>query len=187
MQNFGASLESEAGRHPPRLFRMSRSFAGVAVAAALSFAVHASAQEASGQDASQAAPENRKAFFGEQHIHTSWSVDAWLFGNHTTGPDDALSYARGATIKHPLGYDITIDKPLDWMGVTDHSEYVGITKQANTPGSSVSKMPQAQPLILADPNDPADVEKVFNYLVSVNGGGKASHGAAQKSTTSEIE
>ncbi|NRG16089.1 DUF3604 domain-containing protein [Rhizobiales bacterium] len=110
---------------------------------------------------------DRKAWFGEQHIHTSWSVDAWLFGNHTTGPDDALKYARGETIKHPLGYDITIDKPLDWMGVTDHSEYVGITKQANTPGTAVSKMPQARPLILKDPNDPADVQKVFNYLVSL--------------------
>jgi Protein of unknown function (DUF3604) len=116
--------------------------------------------------AAQGTPE-RKAFFGEQHIHTSWSVDAWLFGNHLTGPDDALKYAQGATIKHPLGYDIKIEQPLDWMGVTDHSEYVGITKEANTPGSAVSKMPQAQPLILKDPNDPADVEKVFNYLVSL--------------------
>ena len=162
MQNVGKNLEDGVGFNPRRFPNALPSLSGVAVAAALSFAVQASAQEAS-----QAAPEDRKAFFGEQHIHTSWSVDAWLFGNHTTGPDDALSYARGATIKHPLGYDITIDKPLDWMGVTDHSEYVGITKQANTPGSSVSKMPQAKPLILADPNDPADVEKVFNYLVSL--------------------
>ena len=112
-------------------------------------------------------PADRKAFFGEQHIHTSWSVDAWLFGNHLTGPDDALKYAQGATIKHPLGYDIKIEQPLDWMGVTDHSEYVGITKQANTPGSAVSKMPEAQPLILKNPNDPADVAKVFAYLVSL--------------------
>ncbi len=112
-------------------------------------------------------PASRKAYFGEQHVHTSWSVDAWLFGNHITGPGDALDYAQGKTIKHPLGYDITIDRPLDWMGVTDHSEYVGITKQANTPGSAVSKMPEAQPLILKDPNDPADVQKVFNYLVSL--------------------
>jgi hypothetical protein len=112
-------------------------------------------------------PADRKAFFGEQHIHTSWSVDAWLFGNHLTGPDDALKYAQGATIKHPLGYDIKIEQPLDWMGVTDHSEYVGVTKEANTPGSALSKMPQAQPLILENPNNPEDVQKVFNYLVGL--------------------
>jgi len=109
----------------------------------------------------------RNAYFGEQHVHTSWSVDAWLFGNHLTGPEDALKYAQGATIKHPLGYDIKIEQPLDWMGVTDHSEYVGVTKMANTPGSALSKLPEAQPLILKDPNNPADVEKVFTYLVSL--------------------
>jgi hypothetical protein len=109
----------------------------------------------------------RNVYFGETHIHTSWSVDAWLFGNHLTGPADALHYAQGQTIKHPLGYDIKIDTPLDWMGVTDHSEYVGVTKEANTPGSALSKMPEAQPLIIHDPNDKQQVEKVFMYLVSL--------------------
>src|SRR5262245_24539163 len=84
----------------------------------------------------------RDAYFGETHQHTSWSVDAWLFGNHITGPAEALKYAQGETLKHPLGYDIKIETPLDWMGVTDHSEYVGVTKMANTPGSAVSKLPE---------------------------------------------
>ena len=97
---------------------------------------------------------DRNAYFGEEHIHTSWSVDAWLMGNRLTGPDDALKYAQGQTIKHPLGYDIKIDTPMDFMGVTDHSEYVGVTKEANTPGSAVSKIPEAQPLILKDPEQP---------------------------------
>jgi len=30
----------------------------------------------------------RNAYFGEDHLHTSWSVDAWIFGNRITGPDD---------------------------------------------------------------------------------------------------
>ncbi len=115
---------------------------------------------------SQPNPE-RNAYFGETHQHTSWSVDAWLFGNHITGPADALHYAQGQTIKHPLGYDITIDTPMDFMGVTDHSEYVGVTRMANTPGSALSKLPEAQPLILKDPNNPADVDKVFMALLSL--------------------
>ena len=105
---------------------------------------------------------DRNAYFGEEHIHTSWSVDAWLMGNRITGPDDAFKYAQGQTIKHPLGYDIKIDTPMDFMGVTDHSEYVGVTKEANTPGSALSKLPEAQPLILKDPNNNADMQKVFN-------------------------
>src|SRR5271167_5084733 len=107
----------------------------------------------------------RNAYFGETHVHTSWSLDAYLFGNHLAGPDEAYKYAQGETIKHPLGYDIKIETPLDWMGVTDHSEYVGVTKQANTPGSAVSKMPEAQGLILKDPKNPADVQQVFMNLL----------------------
>src|SRR5271157_2053933 len=127
------------------------------------------------QQAGQAAPAeervernpDRNAYVGEEHIHTSWSVDAWLMGNRLTGPDDALKYAQGQTIKHPLGYDIKIDTPMDFMGVTDHSEYVGVTKEANTPGSALSKLPAAQPLILKDPNDQAALQRAFNYLLSL--------------------
>ena len=95
---------------------------------------------------------DRNAYFGDEHIHTSWSLDAWIFGNHITGPADALHYAQGQTIKHPLGYDITIDTPLDWMGVTDHSEYVGVIQMVNTPGTPASKVPEVQGLIMTDPS-----------------------------------
>lgn len=109
----------------------------------------------------------RNAYFGETHIHTSWSVDAWVMGNRLTGPGDALKYAQGQTIKHPLGYDIKIDTPLDFMGVTDHSEYVGVTREANIPGSYVSKLPEAQPMIMKDPNSTTEQSRVFSYLLKL--------------------
>src|SRR5215813_5529034 len=109
----------------------------------------------------------RNAYFGETHIHTSWSVDAWLMGNRLTGPDDAYKYAQGQTVKHPMGFDIKIDTPMDFMGVTDHSEYVGVTKQANTPGSYVSKLPEAKPMIMKDPNSQAEQQQVFSYLLKL--------------------
>jgi uncharacterized protein DUF3604 len=109
----------------------------------------------------------RNAYFGETHLHTSWSVDAWVMGNRLTGPADALKYAQGQTIKHPMGFDIKIDTPLDFMGVTDHSEYVGITREANTPGSYVSKLPEAQPMIMKDPNSSAEQNQVFSYLLKL--------------------
>lgn len=109
----------------------------------------------------------KNAYFGETHIHTSWSVDAWVMGNRITGPDEAYKYAQGQTIKHPVGFDIKIDTPLDFMGVTDHSEYVGVTKQANTPGSYVSKLPAAKPMIMKDPNSSAEQQQVFSYLLKL--------------------
>jgi hypothetical protein len=33
--------------------------------------------------------QERQAFYGETHVHTSWSFDAYIFGNHLTGPADA--------------------------------------------------------------------------------------------------
>jgi hypothetical protein len=109
----------------------------------------------------------RNAYFGEEHIHTSWSVDAWVMGNRLTGPGEALKYAQGESIKHPMGFDIKIDTPLDFMGVTDHAEYVGVTKQANTPGSYVSKLPEAQPMIMKDPSSQEEQQKVFSYLLKL--------------------
>ena len=104
---------------------------------------------------------DRKAFFGETHVHTSWSFDAYIFGNHFTGPDDAYKYAKGQPIKHPMGYDIKITTPLDWMGVTDHSEYVGTVRLANEPGSAISKLPIAKELIV---HTPADIQRIYLML-----------------------
>src|SRR5215813_6908308 len=90
----------------------------------------------------------RDAYFGETHVHTSWSLDAFAIGNVLTTPGDAYKYFKGETIKHPLGFDVKIDTPLDWAGVTDHSEYAGVIQIANEPGSAVSKLPEAQPLVI---------------------------------------
>jgi hypothetical protein len=37
----------------------------------------------------------RDVFFGETHLHTSWSLDAYAFGNHVAGPEQAYRYAKG--------------------------------------------------------------------------------------------
>jgi Protein of unknown function (DUF3604) len=111
----------------------------------------------------------RNAYFGETHLHTSWSVDAFLFGNLVTGPEDAYKYAKGQTIQHPLGYPINITTPLDFMGVTDHSEYVGVTRAANEPGSAVRKivegMPEARGMIMSDPNSKEQQQRAFLSLL----------------------
>jgi hypothetical protein len=110
--------------------------------------------------AAQGTPE-REAFFGETHLHTGWSFDAYIFGNTMTGPAEAYAYATGEPIKHPLGYTIKIDQPLDWMGVTDHSEYVGTVRLANDPKSSISKLPIAEKLKV---RTKADIQRVYLWL-----------------------
>src|SRR6266496_3309060 len=114
--------------------------------------------------APQPNPE-RNAYFGETHVHTSWSLDAFALGNLMTNPGDAYKYFKGEPIKHPLGYDVKIDTPLDWAGVTDHSEYAGVIQMANEPGSPVSKIPQAEPLVLKA-RTKEEMERVALYAIN---------------------
>ena len=46
----------------------------------------------------------RYAYFGDLHVHTAYSMDAFQFGTLAT-PDDAYRYAKGEAIKHPAGFD----------------------------------------------------------------------------------
>ena len=107
----------------------------------------------------------RNAYFGETHVHTSWSLDAFAIGNMTTTPGDAYKYFKGEPIKHPLGFDVKIDTPLDWAGVTDHSEYAGVVNMANEPGSAVSKIPEAAPLVLKAKTK-EEMERVALYAIN---------------------
>jgi hypothetical protein len=115
---------------------------------------------------SAAAPNpERDAYFGETHVHTSWSLDAFAIGNVHTTPGDAYKYFKGEPIQHPMGYEVKIDTPLDWAGVTDHSEYAGVVQLANEPGSPVSKIPAAQPLILKA-RTKEEMERVALYAIN---------------------
>lgn len=106
-------------------------------------------------------PSARNAYFGETHVHTSWSFDAYIFGNHITGPADAYKYAKGQPIRHPLGFDVKITTPMDWMGVTDHSEYSGVVRLSNDPSSPLSKLPIAEQLKVRKPED---IQRLYLWL-----------------------
>ena len=67
----------------------------------------------------------RTAYYGDLHLHTSWSSDAFINGVRTT-PDDAYMHAKGFPIDHVSGKKIKINKPLDFLAVTDHAEYMGV-------------------------------------------------------------
>ena len=77
------------------------------------------------ENARSAYSEDRNVFFGDLHVHTKHSFDAYIFGTTAT-PDDAYRFARGEAIKHPLGFDQQLREPLDFYAVTDHGFFMGI-------------------------------------------------------------
>ncbi len=62
-------------------------------------------------------------YWGDTHLHTSYSIDAYSTGNYVTDPDMAFRYARGLPILHPVTREkIRIERPLDFLVVSDHAE-----------------------------------------------------------------
>ena len=78
------------------------------------------------------APPNpeRNAYFGDLHVHTGNSFDAYSFGTTAT-PADAYRYAQGAALKHPVGFEVRLQQPLDFYAVTDHAMFMGLVKAAD--------------------------------------------------------
>jgi hypothetical protein len=72
---------------------------------------------------------SRQAYFGDLHIHTGLSTDAYVLGVRNT-PDDVYNCAKGRVIQHGAGYPIQIKLPLDFAAITDHSEYMGQARLA---------------------------------------------------------
>jgi len=65
-------------------------------------------------------------FWGDLHVHTSNSLDANLFNNFTLGPDVAYRFAKGEPIRMPNGRTAKLARPLDFLMVSDHAEYLGV-------------------------------------------------------------
>ena len=87
----------------------------------------------------------RMALFGDLHVHTENSFDAFTFASLAT-PADAYRYARGEAIEHPVGFDIQLDRPLDFYAVTDHAMFLGVAKAAADTSTEISRLPVSEPL-----------------------------------------
>ena len=70
-------------------------------------------------------PYPQQVYWGDTHVHTSLSVDANGMGNKSLTPRDAFRFARGEAITASSGMRARLDRPLDFLVVADHAEYLG--------------------------------------------------------------
>ena len=105
-------------------------------------------------------PGNKSVFWGDLHVHSGYSLDAWGFGTANT-PKDAYAFARGESITLPGGQKVALDRPLDFMAVTDHAEWFNLMYACSDP--MWSNQPYCN--TLTEKNAPATGSEVFREYV----------------------
>jgi hypothetical protein len=110
---------------------------------------NAFAADSAGEPGRSAGGKNplKNVYFGEQHLHTSASPDAFAVGTRGTW-DDAYRYAKGEEVKlSTTGKMIKKKTPYDFVAITDHSEYFGVMPRLIDPKDPLSKTDFAKKLL----------------------------------------
>ena len=86
----------------------------------------AASGDGTGTVAVAAYPE--RVYWGDTHLHTDNSIDAFGFGARL-GPEDALRFARGEKVTSSTGVPAQLERPLDFLVIADHSDGLGATRR----------------------------------------------------------
>lgn len=81
-----------------------------------------------------------RVFWGDTHLHTSFSTDAGMVGCRL-GPEEAYRFARGEEVISSSGQRARISRPYDFLVVSDHSENLGLAPMIATSDPVLLKSP----------------------------------------------
>jgi hypothetical protein len=107
----------------------------------------------------------KNVYFGEQHLHTRNSPDAFAAGSRQTW-DEAFRYGRGEEVTlHTIATKNKIKRrtPYDFMAITDHAEYFSVMPRLIDPKDPLSKTDFAKKL---QKNDPTAVQTILHSILT---------------------
>jgi len=106
----------------------------------------------------------KNVYFGEQHMHTQDSPDAFAMGT-LNSQDDAFNFCKGKEIKKSTGGGYMVQKktPYDWCAVTDHAVMMGLLPMTLDKSSPLYKTKVAE---LIRSGTPKDMDEAFGIIMS---------------------
>ena len=127
-----------------------------------------------------------RVFWGDTHHHTSNSPDAGLVGN-TLGPDMAYRFARGEEVTSSSGLRVQLIRPLDFLVVSDHAEYMGLPPMLATGDPALLSDPYGKTIYERFRAGPDEAYNAFRELLEgVTRGEKLIAGNAMANTSVEL-
>lgn len=95
-----------------------------------------------------AAAQDTNLYWGDTHLHTSYSVDAYSTGNTSADPDTAYRFAKGLPVLRPRVRDrVRIDRPLDFLVVADHAVWMRLQDRLANHDPALLSTPSGQRLV----------------------------------------
>jgi len=161
---------------------VERFASALAFALALGGTLPAEAESESGAEAyspwaGEAHPT--RVYWGDTHLHTKLSVDAAASGALTLGPEEAYRVARGEEVTSSHGQRVRLSRPLDFLVIADHAEYLGLLERLEAGDPALGRTPAgARWLAMYRAGGEERAKVAFELLTEGLGTAEAMQGAA---------
>jgi len=128
----------------------------LALATALAVTVSACAASAPEMRSAPAAIDGRPAkaspcaettcnlYWGDVHLHTNMSFDAYMQGTRMLSPQEAYDFAKGGAVRADNGQIAQLRKPLDFLGIADHAENMGLFARIDALDPRIAGTPEGK-------------------------------------------
>lgn len=106
----------------------------------------------------------QRLLWGDTHLHSSQSIDANSAGNETLSPAEAYRFARGDQLIANSGSPVRLSRPLDFLVVSDHAEYLGMLPRLRVGDASLQKSPLGREFLGELGKGPEAIGNLFSKL-----------------------